>query len=395
MYKIINKRKLLTVRLIDTIGGFLFLCISAVKKLFIQSPPPCKEPENIVIVRFAYIGDLVLTLPVLPELRKSYPLAKITLLTSEKTAPLVRNNPNVDEVMVYNAPWLYGKINLAAIINYMRLIKRVRQKRFSTGIDMRSDIRNIFFILFLGKVKRRIAFEFGGGKYLLTDAVPYSRLMHKVDQHLHLIRYLGTRSRSPHFDFHITKRERENANKLLKQFSDPQRPYFFAIHPGARVFLKRWDINKYSELTTKLIDNYPCTIVLLGEETDDQNPDPILHNYNNFVHSLVGKLDLRMLIAIIEQCSLLISNDSAPMHIGVAVNTPTVTIFGPSKSMETGPYSFGHRVVEKNFICRFTCDETHCLQHEFKACLNAISVSDVFNAVTDLIDQHKIIKDVA
>ena len=80
-----------------------------------------------------------------------------------------------------------------------------------------------------------------------------------------------------------------------------------------------------------------------------------------------------------------ICNDSAPMHIAAAMKTLTVAIFGPSKSRETGPYGNVHRVVEKDFPCRFTCDEDSCKHKIYQACMKAITPDDVYNAAMELI----------
>jgi len=74
------------------------------------------------------------------------------------------------------------------------------------------------------------------------------------------------------------------------------------------------------------------------------------------------------------------------MHIAAAMKTPTVAIFGPSKSLETGPYGNTCRVVEKDFPCRFTCDERACGHKEYQACMKKITPHDIFNAVQELMN---------
>ena len=102
--------------------------------------------------------------------------------------------------------------------------------------------------------------------------------------------------------------------------------------------------------------------------------------------SLAGRICLREVAAVIEMAAVFICNDSAPMHIAAAMGTATVTIFGPSKSLETGPYGVLCRVVEKEMSCRNSCDESHCLSTHHHACMVDISQQDVMRAVGEILN---------
>ncbi|MBN2381665.1 glycosyltransferase family 9 protein [bacterium] len=394
MYKIINRKKLLLVKLIDLLFNPCFTFYSFFRKRLFFRPVDSEPGANtILVVRFGYIGDVILTLPVFPLLRQMYPNSIITLLTSTKTSALVEGNPDIDRVLRFDAPWLYNGFSIKSVINYVFFLYTFRKENYDLGLDMRSDIRNIFLILFLGRVKRRVSFDFGGGHYMLTDAIPYRYLKHKIDLHLDVVRYLGSQDDTPAINLYVTAEEKNEAERIMQGMPTSDRPLCFALHPGARVPLKRWNLDKFMALTDELINRYPCMIILLGETNDFSVSDLEKWNHSPHVRSLVGKLNLRQLIAVLQRCSVLICNDSAPMHIGVAVQTPTVTIFGPSKSMETGPYYYGHKVVEKDFLCRYSCDETNCLNTEYKACLESISVADVLEAVHELVQRNNYFQD--
>ena len=95
----------------------------------------------------------------------------------------------------------------------------------------------------------------------------------------------------------------------------------------------------------------------------------------------VGKTDLRGLAGVLSRASLLVANDSSPMHIAAAVKTAVVALFGPSKSVETAPWGEGHVVVEKDFPCRARCDEDVCKFVHHNQCMKDIKVEDVFSAL--------------
>jgi ADP-heptose:LPS heptosyltransferase len=113
-------------------------------------------------------------------------------------------------------------------------------------------------------------------------------------------------------------------------------------------------------------------IGLAGEIAGMMRNKPIL---------LSGKTTIRQLSGVIAKAALLVCNDSAPMHIAAALGTPTVAIFGPSKSIETRPYGKGHLVIEKDFPCRWSCDEVRCKNKNHHACMEAITVDDAFQAI--------------
>ncbi|KJR42497.1 Glycosyl transferase, family 9 [Candidatus Magnetoovum chiemensis] len=100
--------------------------------------------------------------------------------------------------------------------------------------------------------------------------------------------------------------------------------------------------------------------------------------------NFAGALNIRELAGVISRAGLFICNDSAPMHIAASLNVPTVAIFGPSKSVETSPYGNVYSVVEKDYPCRYTCDETTCHHKPRWGCMEDITVEDVFDAVCEL-----------
>ena len=121
-------------------------------------------------------------------------------------------------------------------------------------------------------------------------------------------------------------------------------------------------------LVTGIAEEQP----LINQMTNLMSKSPIV---------LAGQTGIRELGAMIQQCAIFICNDSAPMHLSVAVGTPTVAIFGPSKSIETAPYGSIHKVVENDYPCRWTCDEDKCYYKEQQACMKSIEIEQVYKAV--------------
>jgi ADP-heptose:LPS heptosyltransferase len=176
MYKIINKKKLAATAVADAIGHLLF----GANRLFRKSGKiRAEEIKDILIIRTAYIGDVVMTLPVLKPLKELFPGARISFLTATGAVDVLKNNPFVDEVIAYDPFWFYP----SAGGSYRRFIKDLQTRTFDLVIE-EADIRDILLIAWRIKSRYRMSYDVGGGGYLLTHVVPYPGLKHKVEYYL-------------------------------------------------------------------------------------------------------------------------------------------------------------------------------------------------------------------
>lgn len=380
MYKIINKKKLIATIILDTIGKIVF----AIPRLFSgRKDINSADIYSILVIRTAYIGDVVMTLPLAQVLKRRYPKAKVTFLTSASAKPLFINNPHVDEVLTYDAFWFYG----TGLALWRRFIRTLRRKKYDMVIEARADIRDLLFLVFFCRATHKISYSIGGGGYLLNHVVPYPGLTHKVDFHLHLGGYVGCELDDVDGGVYLTSNEQKQATTLLH--SSGVKGRFIAVHPGSRLELKRWCLERCAKVYDQLIDTYGVDLVILGAPTETIIATTIQKYMSHSSLSLAGKISLREAAAVMDQAVLFICNDSAPMHIAAAVDTPTVALFGPSESSETGPYKVKSIVVEKKMACRFSCDESHCLNPKFHACMDEIDVNDVYTAACRLLDDRK------
>ncbi|OQX17843.1 MAG: hypothetical protein BWK76_09305 [Desulfobulbaceae bacterium A2] len=379
MYKIINRKKLVATALADMLGKIIFLPRTLLVKRELINPEAIKK---ICVIRTAYIGDVVMTLPLLPALRRRFPVAKITFLTSTTAAPLLRYNPHVDEVLTFDPFWFYRN----SIREWLRCIKRLWHCSFDLVIEARGDIRDIALIAFWMRAKYKVSYDVGGGGYLLTHVIPYPGPCHKVDYHCNIANYLGAATERLDEKIYLGPMDRDFASGLLagKGINGP----FIAIHPGSRLTLKRWFPERFAELSDQLSTRYRLPLVLLGAQQEKELLLRIQKLARNRIVPIMEPLELRQMAAILEQASVFVCNDSAPMHIAAAMQSPTVAIFGPSKSGETAPYSLKSEVVEKNFPCRFSCDEGICRHREHHDCLKQVTVADVLAAVSRLLGEE-------
>jgi lipopolysaccharide heptosyltransferase II len=383
-YKIINRKKRVAVKTIDF---FLRPLFSIWKKIGGRSFPSLSQAEfhgikKILILRTAYIGDVVMTLPALNPLRTAFPNAEISFLTSYSAAPILTNHPAIDKVIPYDAFWFYSQPKQIAYKRYREIMKLIRQERFDLVIDFRGDIRDIFFLAYRSQAKYRVGYGSGGGAYWLTQVVPLREIKHRVQFHLDILRALNIPATEECPQIFLTETEKQNAFAKLKSFGlNPNQDMIIGIHPGARMPLKRWALDRYVELIKRMAQAKLGKIVLFtSPNTKDEIPyfqslkqTPGCYN--------ITDLPLRELAAVFSYCRVLVCNDSAPMHIAAAVGTKCLAIFGPSKSNETSPYGPGHIVIEKPYSCRPTCDEATCHYKIYNDCLKTITVDEIYQSL--------------
>ncbi len=378
-YKIINRKKRIATRVADAMGRILWSPLNILKG---RGKIEAKGVREILVVRTAYIGDVVMTLPILRPLRELFPEARITFLTSSGAKDLLKYNPCVDSVIAYDAFWFYPGGGLR---EYLGFLKALRKKRYDLVIEARGDIRDILFIAYMSRSRYRVSYNVGGGGFLLTHVVPFREVKHRVEYHLDMVRFLGASVDKLDWGLAASGGEVKKAIEALG-IGGISTPLAAGIHPGGRKGLKCWGTEKFALLADRLVRELGARVYFTGSAQEASLVEEILGRMSCKGVSLAGRTDLRTSSAVIGRLDVFVTNDSAPLHLASAQKTPTVAIFGPSKSNETGPYGNTHRVVEKDFPCRYSCDEDVCRHTPYNECMESIGVDDVFDAVADLLE---------
>lgn len=374
-YKIINRKKYYATAAGDLVTRMFFDVFSLGRP---SEPIDRSAIKSILIIRTAYLGDVVMTLPIFKPLKENFADARVALLTSPLAGDLVDKNPYVDRIIRFSPFWFYP----ASKWDYCRLMRELAGDRFDLIIEARGDIREIFLLVRPLDAKYKVSYGVGGGAHFLTHVVPYPGIKHKVEYHLDLVRYLGCHWNTDEWQIYLDDDEKQNVRRLLIA-QRIQTPYI-CVHPGARVPLKRWPLEKCARLYDQLTKNLAEPLVLLGSLDEVQLVEDIARRMRHKPVVLAGRLTIRQLAGVLAESSLLVCNDSGPMHIAAAMRTPVVAIFGPSKSNETGPYGTRHQIVEKDFACRYGCDESSCRHARHHACMQDIQVEDVYGAALRL-----------
>ena len=328
-----------------------------------------------------------MTMPILKPLKIACPQAEITMLVPSSAAPLLEQHPYCNKVIAWNAPWFYP-VSQIGNLSYQQMRMQLRKEKYDLIIEARGDIRDITVLTFAVRAKYRLSYGYGGGEYLLTHTAPYPEIIHKVDGHLNLIRHIGVPvlPDDKTMKVYLANNEIRVAKETLSKMGIPENSVIIGIQPGGRKALKSWSPDKYGALAKWLSTEYNAQIVVTGTAEESALLEQMQQSTGVPLYLLAGKTTIRELAAILSVCHLFICNDSAPMHLAAAVNTPTLAIFGPSKSLETAPYGDIHQVVELDYPCRWTCDEDQCYYKNYQECLTALPVELVTEKARMMLD---------
>ena len=327
--------------------------------------------HRILVIRLAYIGDVVMTLPVIEPLRVRFPDAKIDFLTSTYAAPLVRYHPHINDVIPFDARWFYP----GSTHKTRDLVKTLRDRRYHLGIDFRGDIRNIYHCLHRPRIPRIMSYNSGGGGRLLTHPVPWNKLKHKIEFHLDILRFYTIPAETTCPEIHVPE---DTLNSIRERYPEifDETLKWIGIHPGARLPLKRWPGSCFATLIRSIRENSAAKTVLFGTGGEKAFTDRIKMEVEPDL-DLSEKLNILEFAAVASRLDCIVCNDSAPMHIAAATGTKVVALFGPSRSVETAPCGDGHAILETQCDFKNMCDESNCIAPGKNGCMQQISVGDV------------------
>jgi ADP-heptose:LPS heptosyltransferase len=313
--------------------------------------------KRILFISLSNIGDIVLTTPALWVLSENFPDARMDIMVGPNGAELFENHPAVFKVITYNKH--------IPMVNKRRLVKKLRKVKYDLIVDM----RNSLFPFLIGARYRTSLIQ-----------IPPKTIKHKKQQHLWKLSSIGLDVSDAPFYVHINKEDDDYTNRIIAGIE--KTGPIVAISPGAKSGIKRWPIKNYKELTDILIRRLKANIIMVGDDRDSLLIRDITMFSGKNVINLSGRTTLCQLASLLKQCNLLITNDSAPLHIAGAVGTKVLAIFGPTDPAAYGPTGKDDRVVRRKLHCS-PCEKAQC---EFKhECMRCIEVDEVFEVTKEML----------
>jgi len=319
------------------------------------------EVKRILVITLSNVGDIILTTPVIKTLAKEFPRTRIDVMVGPGGKEVFDRDPNIFKVIIYDKH--------LPIAEKRRLQLKLKKLKY----DLVVDIRNTVFPLLIGP------------KYRTSTIQKFPRAMaHRKKRHLHLLKSLGIEKFEEQSYIHIPKEDEEYAANLLKEYGIT--PPVVVINPGARSHLKRWTEEGFAQLADRLISECRADIVFVGLREDEAIVSNIAGKMKGRAHNLVNRTNIRQLASLLKRAKLLVTNDSAPLHVGCAVGTNVLAIFGPTDPAKYGPTGEFDVVINRKLSCS-PCESAACVQNY--ECMKLISADEVFDAAKGMIEGYE------
>ena len=338
--------------------------------------------RSILVYAPSWIGDAVMSLGALRSLRRAYPDSRLAVLAKPWVKELYACCEAVDETLQYDP----GKSR--GVRGLLRTAGMLREAKFDLAVLFLNAFRAAA-IVWAARIPERWGYAHDGRGLLLTKPVPpparpFGR--HQAYYYLDLLRHLGVETGQPDTHLNLTEPMRAKALELLGNSNghDDDGRALVGIHPGAtNSRAKRWMPERYAEVGDRLAASHNARIVLLGGPSEQGIAEEIRSHLKTPSVNLAGKTSLGELMGLVGSLSILLSNDSGPMHVASALGVPTIAVFGPTDERETGPLSPKARVVRHHVECS-PCLLKECpIDHR---CMDRVTVEDVYGASVELLE---------
>ncbi len=277
--------------------------------------------SRILVVQTAFIGDVILTLPLIQALQRSIPGAIIDCVAVPRAADVLRGHPAIHSVLVYDKRGADKGIR-----GFARMVSAVRASRYDVALVPHRSLRSALLVR-CARIPLRIGFDRSAGSMFWTSVVRYDPKQHEIDRNLSLLGSLG-------IPVPVAERPKiapsadDAAAVPAMMPSNRAETVRVAIAPGTIWKTKQWPLEYVRDLCASLVQE-GAEVVLIGGKEDQVACEAIrAHVGHPSILNLAGGLTLRQSAEVLRRCRVLVCNDSAPMHLAGAVNTPVIAIFG-------------------------------------------------------------------
>ena len=335
-----------------------------------------KNPlKRILLIKPSSLGDIIHGLPLLKVLHEKWPDAKISWVIKDIYADILHKNTYIDELIILK------KTSLTTSILSFR--KRLRQGMFDLAVDMQGLFRS-GLVAFLSGAPVRVGFNNARelAPLFYTHKIDAPLDLHAVERNIKLVASLGCENQEIKFPLNLSQKAHEEVSEFLqKNQLDSNRPLITLV-PGSRWEKKRWSPAFFSLLGDLLNHELEAKIVIAGSIQEMELIHEIRKSMKNPSLEATG-FSLQKLSALLSKSDVVVTNDSGPMHVAAAMETPVVALFGPTDPRRTGPFTKNCLVIHSDLEC-MPCFRKPCSQKSFK-CMESITVEDVFEGVKKLL----------
>lgn len=336
-----------------------------------------ESPHKILVMRLRGIGDVILSLPVLENLRAAFPSARIDYLTEPPSAPLLQTHPVIHRVHVLEHKRWQKLPRLAALRANWDFIRMLRAEKYDLVIDLFGNPRTAL-LTYLTRAPLRVGYRFRVRRFAYNRVVePRGNELHAVEFNLDVLHTLNVPivTRAPR----LMAQASASVEKFWQEHGLAGSERVIAFNAFGGWYTKRWPLASFAALGDRLQRELGAKVILLWGPDEKEEVEQMAALMQTPA-LIAPPTSLNDLTALLARVHLLVANDSGPMHLAAALQTPVVAIFGPTRPHLQGPWGEGHVVVTKEGLPCLGCNGLTCkiVTHD---CMQQLAVESVFEAV--------------
>jgi len=327
------------------------------------------------VIKISAVGDVVLAVPSLRAIRSKFPEADIRVLVGLKSRQILKDCPYIDGTIVCD---LKGKDKGWAGI--LKLGSLLRRSHLDTVIDLQNN--KISHILsFLSLAPLRYGYKNGKWSFFLNRTVEESQfVLDPIAHQFRALKKLGVVAEDKHLELWPSAEDEKWVEGFLSEnWLDERAHILIGLNPGgsSRWITKRWGVENFAKLCDEMARRFNARAVLFGTKEDLALAKDLKSISRSKPVLAVGKTDLMKLASLIKRCRLVVTSDSAPMHIAASLGIPYVALFGPTDPDRHKVSSGNSTIIKKDLNCS-PCYKPTCRNMR---CMRKITVEEVVNAV--------------
>jgi len=313
--------------------------------------PDWQDVKNILAVRLDNLGDVLMTQPALRALKRSLPQARLTLLTSSMGRGIARMLPEINEVMVFDVPWVKLKGQNIGEEKVLRFVEDLKNRKFDAVIIFTNFSQTPFpaaFLCYLAGIPRVLGYSRENPyqliNYWLPDHEPFVPVAHGVQRQLDLVRLIGATTKDDRLCLAVpAEAKRAILERLNKEGFDHHKPWI-VIHAGVSEPKRQYPLRNFAKVAELVTRDLGLGLVLTGNEEEKAAVRQVAASARGKAVDFSGQLSLAELVALIGSAKLLISNNTGPVHIAAAVQTPVVDLYARTNPEHT-PWKVRHKTL--------------------------------------------------
>ena len=341
--------------------------------------------KKILVIRYRFIGDTVLTVPFLRNLRKHYPDAQIDMLAGAVSSEVLGNCPYIDNLIVFDTTHKHRYENTGSKkISFWSYVKLLRKNKYDKVYVLKRSFSSAF-LAFIGGIKERIGFDTEQRGFLLTKRVKYDKDKHEVDCFLDILKADNVQINDDYLENWIDKVSEAKVDEILRA-QNSGNDFKVLIHATSGNINKQWSLEYFAEVVEFLINKKNARVFYTGTEEDFDTYIDIEKHVKGKLKAnsvnLCGKMSIQDSTALINKMNLVIGVDSGLLHVAASLNVPAIGIYGPMNPVKWQLRGNIHRALYLNLPC-IPCRLRRTCKFD-RICLKNIKPELIINAVEEM-----------